>query len=129
MQFGQLKRREFITQIGAAAVACPLAARAQQPAMPVVGFLSSLSPETPLTRAFLQGLSETGYVEDKNVTIEYRWARGQYNQLPAMAVDLVRRRVNVIAAVAGDLNDPYRISDRQRSDQGWARLQHQSPWR
>jgi len=98
-----MRRRDFIKVIVGSTAAFPLAARAQQPSPPVIGFLSSASPDeyTIRLRAFRQGLKDAGYVEGQNVTIEYRWADDQYNRLPALAAELVHRQVNVLVAGGG----------------------------
>ena len=93
-------RREFVTLLGGAAVTRPVAARAQPPAMPVIGFVSGGSPDTfdYLVSAFRKGLSDTGYVQGRNLAIEFRWAEGQYDRLPSLLADLVQRQVSVLAA-------------------------------
>jgi len=98
-----MRRREFITFVGGAVTSLPLSARAQQPAMPVIGFIGASSPELYAIRlsVFREGLKEAGYIEGQNVTIEYHWAQDDVGRLPALAADLVQRRVNVIVAGSG----------------------------
>jgi putative ABC transport system substrate-binding protein len=98
-----IRRRDFLTLVGGAAAGWPFAARAQQPTLPVIGYLSSTSsgPYAPFVAAFQQGLKETGFVAGQNVTIEYRWAEGQFDRLPELAAELVRRQVVIIAVGGG----------------------------
>jgi hypothetical protein len=130
MQFDQLKRREFITLLGGAAAVWPLAVRAQQPAMPVIGFVSSLAHSDLglVIPGFQEGLNTAGFVEGRNIAIEYRWAEGDYQRLPALSADLVdksrsdrghQRHPCGTSGQGGDNDDSDRVCNWWRPDRKW----------
>src|SRR5262244_1624615 len=125
MQFDQLKRREFITLLGGAAATWSFTAHAQQRTMPVIGYLGPESPTAfaSRVRAFRQGLGETGYAEGRNVAIEFRWAEGQHNRLPALAADLAGRQVALL-----ERSRQSRRLQRSQLSSRWGPTQSQSDW-
>ena len=133
-----MRRREFISLIGGVAATWPLAVQAQQPALPVVAFVRDGSPEANAryVAAFRKGLNESGYIEGQNVTIEYHWLEGQYDRLPALLADLVRRQVAVIATPGNALGrgqsrnygDPDRLRRRRGPGQVWSCRQSGPAW-
>ena len=126
-----MRRREFIKAATASVVAWPLVARAQQTAKPVIGFMSARSPDDSGTilQAFLKGLGKSGFFDGHNVIIEYRWARGEYDQLPAFAAELVQRRVNVLAATGGIPRLLQRSTQPRRSRSClWQAIQSELDW-
>ena len=126
-----MRRRQFIVLLGGGAV-WPVLGQAQQPTVPTIGFMSGRSPDEfkHLVAAFHQGLGEAGFVAGKNVAVEYRWALGQYDRLPALAADLVKRDVAVLVAVGGNLR-PWQRSKRprrSRSSLGWVVMRSGPDW-